>query len=159
MGMLKQVPRDYSDGRCKQAFKDETDINRILAKAQISGSISHLAKHEAVYGDFAQFDFAAAQNKIASANTIFAELPSEVRAEFGQSPQRFFEFANAPENVGKLANLLPKVAEPGSYFPNVRPTSERPNVEEVVEPVVPAEETPPAASAAPPVVGAADGEK
>ncbi len=126
MSMMPAVVKDYSDGRTKQAFKDETDINKILAKAQKVGSLSHLAKYEAVYGDFAEFDFQDAQLGIAKANTIFAELPSELRREFGQSPQKFFEFANAPENIGKLAGIFPELARPGTQFPNISPTLERP---------------------------------
>ena len=40
----------YKDGRTKQAFKDQCDINKMLAKAQRTGSIAHLNKYpEAVY--------------------------------------------------------------------------------------------------------------
>lgn len=126
MSMLKQKKKVYNDGRTKQAFGDATDITKMLAKAQRVGSISHLEKYEAVYGDFAKFDFQDAQLQIAKANTIFAELPSELRKEFGQSPQRFFAYANDPENVGKLEKLFPALAAPGRQFPNVAPTVDRP---------------------------------
>ena len=52
MGMLKQVPRDFSESRTKQSFKDSTDINKIIRKAQKVGSLSHLVRHGAHYGDF-----------------------------------------------------------------------------------------------------------
>ena len=46
-------PRDYSDGRTKQAFKDQCDINKILKKASVTGSIAHLQKYpELIYGEF-----------------------------------------------------------------------------------------------------------
>ena len=127
MSMGKPRKLDYSkDGRTKQSFRDVTDINKILVRAQKAGTISHLAKYEGFYGDFAEFDFSEAQNKIAKANTIFAELPSELRSEFDQNPRKFFEYANDPENVGKLAKLLPGLAEPGRQFISLKPGAEPP---------------------------------
>ncbi len=133
MSMMPTRKISYKDGRTKQSFKDSTDINKILKKAQKTGAISHLAKYEGVYGDFASFDFTEAQLQIAKATTIFEELPSELRNEFQNDPGKFFEFANAPENIGKLSSLLPQIAEPGSYFPNVRPTAELPPDEPAAE--------------------------
>ena len=111
---------EFKDGRTKQAFKDQCDINKMLAKAQQNGSVSHLLKYpEAVYGEFdGEFDLLTAQSKIMRANQIFDDLPSEVRNEFGNDPLKFVAFAGNPENTGKLKDLIPKIAEPGKYFPN-----------------------------------------
>ncbi len=109
----------YKDGRTKQSFKNDCDINRILHKAQKTGTISHLQKRGGEYGDFANFDFFDAQTKLAKAREIFDELPSEMRREFENQPRKFFEFANDPANVDRLAEVLPKIAAPGSYFPDV----------------------------------------
>lgn len=119
MSMLKLKKPDYSDGRTKQSFKDECDINQILKKAQVTGSISHLNKYGGEYADFGEFDFHEAQTMIARGRQIFEELPSEVRKDFANDPGEFFKFANDPDNIGKLKTLLPQVAEPGSYFPDV----------------------------------------
>ncbi len=113
MSIRKPEKLVYNDGRTKQAFKGQCDINKILCKAQKTGTISHLAKHEASYGDFSDFDFLEAQTTLARANSIFDELPSELRREFHQSPSEFFEYANDPENVERLGQLLPQLAEPG----------------------------------------------
>ncbi len=113
MSMRKLEKKVYDDGRTKQAFKNQCDINTILKKAQKTGAISHLAKHEASYGDFTGFDFFEAQMKIAKATEIFDELPSEIRREFNNEPRQFFEYANKDESVGRMAQLLPKLAEPG----------------------------------------------
>lgn len=129
--------------RTKQSFKDETDIDKILKKAQMSGSLDHLTEHGGSYGDFAGFDFHESQTMLAEGTQIFSELPSEVRNEFGNSVSAFFEFVNRPENVDNLAKLLPQIAEPGLYFPDMsrwtppgatkEPVKE---VKEVVETVV-----------------------
>lgn len=111
-------PLEFNDGVTVDSFKDETDINKIIAKAQRTGTISHMAAHQAEYGDFAQFDFMEAQLQIAKGVQIFDELPSEVRREFGNDPGAFFSFVNDPANKDRLEEVLPKIAESGRYFPN-----------------------------------------
>lgn len=115
MSQFKIKEKIYDDGRTKQAFKDSTDINKILKKAQKAGTLSHLQRHGAFYGDFADFDFDDAQFALARARSIFDELPSEVRAEFGQNPGNFFAFVNDPANSDRLGELLPAIAEPGRH--------------------------------------------
>ena len=122
-GKPKVVPwaaRDYSDGRTKQSFKDNCDINKMLKKAQTAGSLSHLMKYpEPVYGEFdGEFDLLTATEKIARANEIFSDLPSEVRREFNGNAIDFVRFAADPANNDKLAEILPAIARPGDYFPN-----------------------------------------
>ncbi len=117
---------DYSDGRTKQSFKNSTDINKILKRAQKTGTLSHLAKHQGVYGDFAQFDFSEAQNTIARANSVFEDLPSEIRSEFDQSPRKFFEYVNDPDNSGRLGTLLPGLAEPGRQMISLKQGADEP---------------------------------
>lgn len=151
MSMIQQQPKDYGDGRTKQSFKDETDINKILVRAQKAGTLSHLQKFQGQYGDFAKFDFSEAQNKIAKANTIFAELPSEVRNEFNQSPTKFFEFVNDPANVGTLNELLPELALPGRQMMSLKP-----EVAPVVTDAAVITEPPQPAAAPPGAVGGAE---
>ncbi len=112
---------NYGKGRTKQSFKNQTDINKILKRAQKTGTLSHLAKYQGAYGDFASFDFMEAQNQIARGNTIFAELPSEIRNEFDQSPAKFLHFVNDPANVDRLKTLLPGLAEPGRQMISLKP--------------------------------------
>jgi len=109
------VPEYERPGRTKQAFKDDTDINRIIDRFQKTGALSHLNKHEAIYGDFAEFDFLAAQMQLARGKEIFDDLPSELRREFNQSPREFFEFVNDPANKGDLKRIFPQLAKPGRY--------------------------------------------
>ncbi len=103
----------YEDGRVKQSFKDETDINKILQRAQKTGTISHLTKHAAKYGDFANFDFFEAQLMLTKGREIFDDLPSEIRTEFNQSQAAFFAYVNDPANTEDLLKKLPALAAPG----------------------------------------------
>lgn len=107
-------PRKYErPGRTKQSFKDSCDVNKILTKMQKAGTLSHLEQHGAEYGDFSDFDFQTAMNRLARGKTLFERLPAEVKREFNQDPGKFFEFVNRPENIGRLQKVLPKLAEPG----------------------------------------------
>lgn len=112
--ILKLAPLiTFTDGKTKQAFKDETDINQIMKRAQVTGTISHINKYEARYGDFAGFDFLQNQIMTAQAQTIFDDLPPELRNEFHNSPGEFFEYVNDPKNKDDLPDKLPGLALPG----------------------------------------------
>ncbi len=147
----KPEPKLYNDGMTKQAFKDETDINRILNMANKTGAISHLNKYEGMYGDFEEFDFLGAQLQIRKAGEIFEALPPELRREFQQSPKQFFEFVNDPANKDRLSEIFPELAKPGKYVPDLSnrtppggsndPDAVDPDA--VVPPVAPGPETPP----------------
>ena len=108
------------DHRTKQSFKEDCDINNLLKRAQREGSLSHLAKYEGEYGDFANVDLHQAMNQITRGRQIFSELPSEMRREFNQDPVEFFKFVNNPDNVDKLTDLFPALAKPGTYQLDVR---------------------------------------
>ncbi len=112
--MLALVPDlKYEDGRTKQSFKDETNIEKIMARADVTGTISHLAKYEGVYADFSDFDFHTQNNMLAKGGEIFAALPAEIRKEFSQSPAKFFKYVNDPANIDDLRKKLPALAAPG----------------------------------------------
>ena len=118
--MLSLVPdKEFDDGMTKQSFKDSADINKIIKKAQVPGALSHLMKYpEPVYGEFENYDLLEAHGRLQRANEIFGDLPSEVRKDFDNDAFKFVAFAADPDNNAKLSELLPKIAEPGSFFPN-----------------------------------------
>jgi len=107
----------YNDGRTKQSHRDETDIVKIMGRFAKTGTISHLAKFEGVYADFADFDFHTQITKLAEGNEIFAALPAEVRKEFGQDPAQFFKYVNDEANRDELRKKLPALAKPGQQLP------------------------------------------
>ncbi len=139
---------EYLDGRTKQSFKDETDINKLLAKAARGESLSHLQRHGASYGDFTDMpDLLQAQARLAKGQAIFMELPGEIRREFNQSAGAFFEYVNDPANIDKLPALIPGLVERGTQLVAPDRTATMAPVEPVVsEPAVvvpPVVETPP----------------
>ena len=118
--LKKRYRPSFDDGLTKQSFADQCDINKMLKKAQQQGSISHLLKYpEQIYGEFdGEFDLLTAHEQIKKAQGIFDDLPSEIRKDFNNNALEFVKFAGNPENNDKLRDLLPAIAEPGSFFPN-----------------------------------------
>lgn len=132
-----------------QSFKDQCDINRILDKAKRAGVVSHISQYGGQYGDFTGFDYESAMVRIAEANSMFYDLPAEVRAEFGNKPSAFLTFvtANPPEVV---AEKLPQLAAPGRQFPDVIGGGTPPSGLKAASPAASAaSEPPPAAPPAP----------
>jgi len=120
--LLKLIPPIvYNDGVTKQAYKDETDIVKIMARADKLGTISHLQKFEGVYADYSDFDFHEQTQKLTEGRQIFDELPMELRKEFGQSPADFFAYVNDPANKDDLQKKLPMLALPGKQLLSTKP--------------------------------------
>ncbi len=114
MSMLgTKQPTEYTDGRTKQSFKDETNVNAIIQKHTRMGTLSHLEQWGGNYGDWGDFNFQDAQNQIARANSMFEQLPSGVRNQFSNSPEKFLEYVNDPDNKDELHKRLPELAAPG----------------------------------------------
>lgn len=131
-----RAERDPGESMTKQAFKDATDINRLLSRAQKAGTLSHLERFQGNYADFSDFDFHEAQNTLAEARTIFDALPSEIKKEFGHDPAAFFEYANDPANVADLEKKLPALAAPGRQHINPRRTADTEAIAESVSAAV-----------------------
>lgn len=123
-GPLQQVKK-YPDGRTKQCFKDECDIQKIMARADKAGTISHLEKFQGVYADYSDVDFFEMTQILTKGREVFDELPAELRQEFGQSPAKFFAYVNDPKNKDDLLKKLPALAKPGRQLnPTVAPTAD-----------------------------------
>lgn len=102
----------------KQSYKKGCDINNIIAGAARTGTISHLNRNQARYGDISGFDYNEAMNRVAEARSLFEDLPAEVRREFNGDIQSFISFVDACAAEGKsLAEELPALAAPGRQLP------------------------------------------
>lgn len=117
--------------RAKQSFKDECDVNQIVASFQKTGLITHVAKHAPRYGYASSLQFRESIELIRQGREMFAELPSSTRKEFDNNVEDFLDWAQDPDNadrldaIGKLATPS-EVKEPG---PVDRPlkTAEKPS--------------------------------
>jgi phage internal scaffolding protein len=91
--------------RTKQSDASECEINNIMAKYMRTGAIEHYSTHQGHYSDITGPDFETAMNIVADANTMFAELPSNLRNRFENSPKRFLEFVQDESNLTEMAEL------------------------------------------------------
>lgn len=109
---------EFGPGRTKQSFADDCDVNKILKRAEVVGSLSHLQKHEGFYADVAEApkDIFEAREQMARVGEIFAELPAEVRSEFQNDSLQYLAFVNDPANKDRIGELIPAIAEPERYF-------------------------------------------
>ncbi len=115
--MALRPVKKYEDGRTKQCHKDECDINKIMARFDVTKTISHVNKYQGVYGDFSDFDFFEQTQMLTRGREIFDALPAEVRDEFKQSPAAFFQYVNDPANKDDLLQKIPALAKPGLQLP------------------------------------------
>lgn len=90
---------DPSKSRTQQHFKDECDINKILAKYKKTGVVTHVKRARALFGDFSELaPHAENMDKVAKATQAFEALPAELRNEFKNSIPGFFKYISDPKN-------------------------------------------------------------
>lgn len=85
--------------RTKQSQSDECDINKLMAKYQHTGQLTHINRSIASYGDFSTTDdYLSASLKLMAADRAFAELPAPIRAKFANNPKNFVAFVEDGDN-------------------------------------------------------------
>lgn len=84
----------------QQHFKDECDINRIVATYQETGVMPQ-GERQPLFGDFAGIptSFQESQNLFKEAQDKFYSLPSDLRKMLDNSPQKLLEFMSNPANT------------------------------------------------------------
>jgi len=110
----ERVQKTFSEpSMAKQSFKDECDINNIMARFEKTGLVDHVNTHQGDYGDFTgAWDYHSSYNQILAAQAAFESLPAKMRARFGNQPGQFLEFVDDPENEDEMREmgLIPSVA-------------------------------------------------
>jgi len=90
--------------RTKQAFKNSTDINKIMEKYQKTGILNHINTQRAQYDFATSLDFKSAVDLINEAEEMFNALPSYARERFENKPEHFLDWVQDPANQGFLDN-------------------------------------------------------
>lgn len=92
--------------KTKQSFKDDVEINSVIARYNKTGILPQLRTTPAHYGDYSQpIDYQDAQNKIMLADELFGNLPAQIRRTFNDDPAEFLNFATNPENKEKMQEM------------------------------------------------------
>ncbi len=146
MGMFHphdRVQLDPGEGRTKQSFSEESNINIIMAKYEKTGMLDHLATHQGRYGDFIGGpDYHQALSALRAADEAFETIPAGVRARFDNDPAKFLSFVQDPENLDEMIKMgLAKAPPRYTAEPGDTPAAPGP-------PAGPAEADPPAAPSA-----------
>ena len=100
-----QIKFDQNDGRTQQHQKDECDINLIIQRHTPEQIALMATQNEGQYGDATSVDYHAAQNIIANANSMFNDLPSEIRSQFDNDPAAFLDFTSNEENYAEMRKM------------------------------------------------------
>ena len=84
-----------------QSFKDDADINCIIARYENTGVLvdpSVPVSRTPQYGDYSGLPtYQEAQNVIVAANNAFCSLSSKIRERFGNDPAAFYQFVQSLE--------------------------------------------------------------
>lgn len=98
----------------KQSFRDECDINVIMGRYLRTGVLDFVSKHQPQYMDTTGMDFQRAMLVVAESQTMFNDLPSNIRTQFENNPAKFLDFCHDPKNLPEMAKmglLRPDAAE------------------------------------------------
>ena len=92
------------DGITEQSHTESCNVNTILATYMKTGMLPPIDPN-AQYGDLSEFDYQSMQNQIANANSLFEQLPENVRMRFGNEPYRFLNFVQDEKNYDELVAM------------------------------------------------------
>lgn len=89
------------------SFADEVDINKLIAKCHVAGDFSLLNRVQGFFGDFTGIPTHVTdlKNEISKIDAIFASLPSEVKAAYGDIGG-FVSSLGAEDGFSVLASRL-----------------------------------------------------
>jgi len=111
VSVLPKVPSDEKPHSVKQEFKNEVNINSIMAKAR-NGIMppSWMTSKTPMYGDFANqpVNLQEAFDRVRHATEAFYSLPVEFRREIGHDPKNL---VNAPRELFAKYGLLKESAK------------------------------------------------
>lgn len=89
--------RNEEPSLTQQHFKEECDVNQILAKFVKTGILENIGP--GAYVDLGEpYDYMTALETIRNADLMFNELPSHIRKEFSNDPAKYLEFVYDPKN-------------------------------------------------------------
>lgn len=113
---------EYTD----QSYREESDINTIMARYQSTGELPQLNNMEGQFLDVSEMDFQEHMNFIIQAEDMFMQLPSAVRDRFGNDPGAFLGFCSDETNRTELAKmgLLTPEATEAILYPKPVPSDE-----------------------------------
>lgn len=97
----------------RQSFRDEADINKIIARFEKTGMTESLNSREPFYGDVSELvDYHACLNIVHEAQGLFNQMSAEIRNRFDNDPRKMIEFLDNPANLEEAISLGMAVRRP-----------------------------------------------
>lgn len=102
----KRPTLDTGEGLTKQAFKEQVNINSIMAKYRKTGMVEHLNSKAPFYGDVSDIkSYEESLQVVMKAQALFAGLSAQIRERFANDPNRMIEFLSKEENLEEAVKL------------------------------------------------------
>lgn len=93
-------------GKTKESFRDECDINNILRRFRDKGQVPTNVKTNPVYLDTSNIgDYQQSLNVVIKAKESFDSLPAKVKERFHNDPWSFLNFASDARNIQEMVSL------------------------------------------------------
>ena len=99
----------------QQQFAEDVDINTIVRRFGLTGTVP-VVDVQPIVGGFAEvFDYQSALNAVLAAEEAFMQVPGDIRARFEHDAGKFLAFVDDPANADELVRLgLRKPVEVGA---------------------------------------------
>jgi phage internal scaffolding protein len=111
----------------KQEFREESDINTIMARYQSNGIMPAINESYPQFLDVTGEDFFTHMQIVAEGKQLFDSLPSALRARFNNDPASFLDFtSNQAENGLEMAKLGLLTPEATNRYLNPLPLTPQP---------------------------------
>lgn len=95
----------FEPSRTQQHMADECNINTIVKRFGLTGTLPQAAKLP-TYGDFTGlYDYQTALNALQEANEVFDSLPADIRKRFENNPAMFVDFCSNSDNLDELREM------------------------------------------------------
>lgn len=96
---------EFDESKTHQHFKDECDINRIVAQYQRGQT--PVAPNKVPLGeDFVAItDYHTAMQAVRKGQEAFNQMPASVRAQFNNNPELFVDFVINPDNIESVREM------------------------------------------------------
>lgn len=115
------------DGRTKQSFAEESNINLIMKKYEKTGMLDHFNRFQGHYGSFIDApDYHTSMNAIRAAGEMFMEIPATIRAKFDNDPAIFLAFVQDEANTEEMVKMGLAKAPPKEATPPKAKTEDKP---------------------------------
>lgn len=115
---VHEVVCKEEEGKTRQSDAVAADVNNIIKQFDRTGLLPQV--QQGMFMDVSEVgDYQSALAQVRLADSFFMSLPAAVRAEFGNNPAEFLDFAADPANRGRLQELglVPKEPEAGAVNP------------------------------------------